>query len=462
VILTGGYETAELFRSLRHDLPLLAETSGKNAIIVTPSADLDLAAKDVISSAFGHAGQKCSAASLVILVGSVATSDRFRNQLIDGVTSLAVGYPSDPTTQMGPIIEAASGKLLSALTSVEKGQSWLVEPQRLDETGALWSPGVRSGVKAGSEFHLTEYFGPVLGIMTARTLEEAIDMVNAIDYGLTSGIHSLDADEVGLWLANIHAGNLYVNRGTTGAIVQRQPFGGWKKSAVGPGTKAGGPNYLMGLGSWTSSTTAEKGVEPSSHKVQELLSELDTSATLPDEEKKWLHHSARLDELAWNEEFGQARDVSELGVERNILRYSPVPVQIRLNENGSVTEVLRAVLAGLRAGSDMSVSVPETVSPETLTSLRSVGLPVTVESDQSWSVKLSGAGDSLTNARIRLIGAPASMVTAATNGRPDVAVYDGDVVLAGRVEMLPFVREQAVSITAHRFGTPNHLSDSLI
>lgn len=462
VILTGGYETAQLFRSLRHDLPLLAETSGKNAIIVTPSADLDLAAKDVISSAFGHAGQKCSAASLVILVGSVATSDRFRNQLIDGVTSLAVGYPSDPTTQMGPIIEAASGKLLSALTSVEKGQSWLVEPQRLDETGALWSPGVRSGVKAGSEYHLTEYFGPVLGIMTARTLEEAIEMVNAIDYGLTSGIHSLDADEVGLWLENIQAGNLYVNRGTTGAIVQRQPFGGWKKSAVGPGTKAGGPNYLMGLGSWTTSTTPEMGLEPSSRQVQELLSHLEKSSELSRDDLTWLQHSSRLDELAWNEEFGQARDVSELGVERNILRYSPVPVQIRLSENGSVTEALRVVLAGLRSGSEMSISIPDAVSAELLTALRATGLSVTVESDQSWTNKLSGAGDTLTNARIRLIGAPASVVTAATDGRPDVAVYDGDVVLAGRVELLPFMREQAVSITAHRFGTPNHLSDALI
>ena len=91
VILTGAYETAQLFRSFRQDLPLLAETSGKNAIIVTPSADLDLAASDVVKSAFGHAGQKCSAASLVILVGSVAKSERFRRQLVDAATSLRVG-----------------------------------------------------------------------------------------------------------------------------------------------------------------------------------------------------------------------------------------------------------------------------------------------------------------------------------------------------------------------------------
>ena len=205
VILTGGYETAELFRSFRQDLPLLAETSGKNAIIVTPSADLDLAAKDVAYSAFGHAGQKCSAASLVILVGSVAKSKRFHNQLIDAVTSLKVGYPEDPTSQMGPIIEPANGKLLNALTTLGEGENWAVEPKQLDETGKLWSPGVRYGVRRGSYFHLTEFFGPVLGVMTAETLEEAIAIQNQIEYGLTAGLHSLNPEEAG-HLAGHHPG----------------------------------------------------------------------------------------------------------------------------------------------------------------------------------------------------------------------------------------------------------------
>ena len=113
VILTGAFETAELFRSFRPDLPLLAETSGKNAVVVTPSADLDLAAKDVAHSAFGHAGQKCSAASLAILVGSAADSRRFRQQLLDATRGMVVGFPSDPKSQIGPVIEPASGKLLT-------------------------------------------------------------------------------------------------------------------------------------------------------------------------------------------------------------------------------------------------------------------------------------------------------------------------------------------------------------
>ena len=241
MILTGGYETAEMFRSWRHDLRLHAETSGKNTIIVTPSADFDLAASDVVKSAFGHAGQKCSAASIVILVGSAARSNRFLNQLVDSTTSLRVGYPQDAITQMGPIIEPANGKLLRALTTLGDGEKWLVEPRKLDDSGQLWSPGIRTNVQPGSEFHLTEYFGPVLGIMHAKTLAEAIDFQRAIDYGLTSGLHSLDPAELAQWLDGVEAGNLYVNRGITGAIVQRQPFGGWKRSSVGAGAKAGGP-----------------------------------------------------------------------------------------------------------------------------------------------------------------------------------------------------------------------------
>src|SRR5690606_32654506 len=208
--------------------------------IVTPSADLDLAVADVAKSAFGNAGQKCSAASLVILVGSVARSERFRRQLADAVKSMAVGYPQDPATLVGPIVEPAQGKLARALTQLAEGETWLVKPRQLDETGRLWSPGVRDGVQPGSEFHLTEYFGPVLGIMTAADLDEAIALQNGVDYGLTAGIHSLDPDEVAHWLDRVQAGNLYVNRVITGAVVRRQPFGGWKRSSVGAGAKVGG------------------------------------------------------------------------------------------------------------------------------------------------------------------------------------------------------------------------------
>ena len=161
VLLTGSAETAELFRTWRPGLPLLAETSGKNAIIVTPAADLDLAAADLVSSAFGHSGQKCSAASLGILVGSVARSARFLDQLVDAAASLRVGTARDPGAQVGPLTEEPGEKLLRGLTQLEPGQRWLLEPHLLGER--LWRPGIRAGVRPGSEFHRVEYFGPVLG-----------------------------------------------------------------------------------------------------------------------------------------------------------------------------------------------------------------------------------------------------------------------------------------------------------
>jgi RHH-type proline utilization regulon transcriptional repressor/proline dehydrogenase/delta 1-pyrroline-5-carboxylate dehydrogenase len=230
VILTGSWDTAALFRSWRSGLPLLTETSGKNAMIITPTADLDLAVSDLVHSAFGHAGQKCSAASLAILVGPVGRSKRFARQLLDATRSLRVAWPGDPRAEVGPVVETPQGKLAWALTQLEADEKWLIEPRSLDETGRLWSPGIRVGVQPGSRTHLEEFFGPMLGIMHAATLSEAIRLQNAVAYGLTAGLHTQSPDDLALWLDQVQAGNLYVNRGITGDIVQRQTFGGWKRS----------------------------------------------------------------------------------------------------------------------------------------------------------------------------------------------------------------------------------------
>ncbi|WP_370296536.1 bifunctional proline dehydrogenase/L-glutamate gamma-semialdehyde dehydrogenase [Agromyces sp. LHK192] len=460
VILTGAYETAQLFRSFREDLPLLAETSGKNAIIVTPSADLDLAASDVVKSAFGHAGQKCSAASLVILVGSVAKSERFRRQLVDAATSMRVGYPQDPTTQVGPIIEPANGKLLHALTELGADEQWLVKPKRLDDSGRLWSPGIRTGVKGGSYFHLTEFFGPVLGIMHAKDLDEAIALQNAVDYGLTAGLHSLDPDELETWLARVEAGNLYVNRGITGAIVQRQPFGGWKKSAVGAGAKAGGPNYLFGLGDWEPDHTVEsrslhlRGIEK---RVAELIEA--SQSSLPYEAFEVLRRSALSDEVAWAEEYGVVRDHSGLGVERNLFRYLPLPVTVRIAEAASLVDALRVIAAGLLAKSRIRISTAIELPKGVQAVLAGRDIQVVREGDAAW---LGALASKLETSRIRLVGGDPSTVTAALGGRPDVAVWAHPVTPSGRVELLPFLREQAVSITNHRFGNPTTLSEDVI
>ena len=476
VILTGAYDTAVTMRQARPDLPILAETSGKNVTIVTPNADLDLAVRDIVQSAFGHAGQKCSASSLVICVGSVADSPRFNRQLRDAVASLKVGTPDDLRTQVGPVIAPPSGKLLRGLTTLGEGEWWIQAPAPITDAGPLsrdgdgevklWRPGVRGGVKRGSEYHHVEYFGPILGVMTVDTLEEAIEIVNEIEYGLTSGLQSLDRDEIAFWLDRVEAGNLYVNRGITGAIVRRQSFGGWKKSAIGPGTKAGGPNYLHAFGEWSDAPAAAGAPRP---VAAPLLAEAERLG-LDADAVAWLSEAMASDARAWDDEFGIARDASQLGVERNLLRYRPETVTIRVAADAEPHHVLRALAAALAAEATPVVSTAVPLPGEAARIVQERGATVVVEDDAAWADRvrnLAALEGPDAGVRIRVVAGASRAdvlagITEASGGKPDIAVYGGEVVRAGRVEMLPHLREQAVSITAHRFGTPSHLTDGLI
>ncbi len=476
VILTGSFETAALFRSWRPDLALQAETSGKNAMIVMPSADLDLAASDLVRSAFGHAGQKCSAASLAILVGPVARSQRFRRQLVDAATSLRVGAPEDPLTEVGPLVEAPTGKLAWALTTLDEDEEWLVEPRELPHQrygGRLWTPGIRTGVKPGSRVHLEEFFGPVLGVMHARSLEHAIELQNAVDYGLTAGLYTQNPDDLAVWLDRVEAGNLYVNRGTTGAIVQRQPFGGWKRSSVGGGAKAGGPNHLVGLGSWRptagvagSSTLHLKGLDSSIADVIEAA-----QPALGYEAFEWLRRAALSDAVAWDRTFGKVVDVSHLGVERNLFRYRPASVEIRSTTDAAPQTLVRAIIAAVRARSTFTVSTPAGLPATVRQALGALEVAVFVESDEDWIARMAAPraeGVPARADRVRLVGPPAqagevrTALAAAISGDPDLAVYADEVTQAGRIELLPFLREQSITITAHRFGNPDRWSEAVI
>ncbi len=450
VVLTGASETARMFAGWREGREggprVLGETSGKNALVITPSADIDLAVADLVSSAFGHAGQKCSAASLGILVGSIADSPRFRRQLLDAVRSIVVGWPSDLGTRMGPVIEAPGGKLLRALTTLEPGETWLVEPQQLDETGRLWSPGVKEGVAPGSFFHLTEVFGPVLGLMRADSLEEAIELQNATDFGLTGGLHSLDADEIERWSEAVEVGNAYVNRHITGAIVQRQSFGGWKGSSIGPGAKAGGPNYVAQLGTWVTDGLPTKGATPSAAVRTTVDAQLASlGERVEEDERAWLAAAIASDAQVWASDLGIEHDPSALVVEDNVFRYRRCPlVLVRAGADTRPVQLLRLVAAATLTGTRMIVSAdPALGLPGSLGHVQ-----VRSESEEHF---VAAAPAEVGHGRVRAVGSVSggavdALVTAG------VDVLTGEVLATGRRELLPFLREQAVSTTRHRFG----------
>ena len=441
VILTGSWETAALFKSWRPEMSLSAETSGKNAIVVTADADLDLAAGDIARSAFGHAGQKCSAASMAILVGSVGRSARFQRQLIDAARTMKVAHADDLEAVIGPVIEPPEGKLKWALTQLEPGETWWMEPEAIDER--LYRPGIRAGVQKGARSHLEEFFGPMLSIICVETFAEALEVQNATEYGLTAGLHSLNQTEIEYWLANVQAGNLYVNRGITGAIVQRQPFGGWKRSSVGAGFKAGGPNYVQQFGTWHKAPVdvIATALEP---RIEQFLSAV--APILSDDELSQLRTSFALDAQSWNDEFGTATDVSQLGVEINALRYVPRDnVIIRASQSAENFDLARVLGAAILAHAPITLSS----SNEDHEIFAQFTDRFLIQDSADFLDEIASAAPS----RIRLIGTDEhSAILSSIGGHPDWFVNAKPVTYSGRIELLTFLKEQAVCITNHRFG----------
>ena len=399
VILTGAYETARLFQEWRPSLRLHAETSGKNAIVITALADADLAIKDLVRSAFGHAGQKCSAASLGILEAEVYDDPQFRRQLRDAAASLPVGSVTDFASVVTPLIRPPGEALRRALATLDDGEKWLLEPRCPSADERLWSPGIKLGVKPGSWFHHTECFGPVLGLMRARDLDHAIELQNAVAYGLTAGLHSLDDSEIEHWRERVEAGNAYINRAITGAIVQRQPFGGWKRSSIGPGAKAGGPNYVLTFCQLTETEPA----------------------------------SAANYEQCWRDCFSREHDPSGLRAESNVFRYRPCRGVILRLEKMDATAVERANLAARVCGVPLVTSIG------------------TDESEQEFIRKLPAL---VRHAEfLRTVIPPSDAILRAAH-EAGLNWINAPILSHGRLELPRWLREQSISETRHRYGLP--------
>lgn len=320
VVLTGSTATARAIRRMRPELPLFAETGGKNAMYVSALADRDLAIRDTIASAFGHAGQKCSATSLLVCEREVYEDRGFRERLADAAASLPVGSAWDPKNVITPLIEPPRGALARALDTLEPSESFLLAPSRDVSNPALVSPAIKLGVREGSFTHQTELFGPVLAMMCADSLDHGIAIANGTSYGLTGAIHTLDHREQTKWLAAIDVGNAYVNRGTTGAIVRRQPFGGTKASCFGPGAKAGGPNYVRQLSQIEDG--ARETIDASPRPATRRWLALAQSVVSPDAHRR-LHELAANDAATFARDFARSRDVEGFPTQENLTSVRP-------------------------------------------------------------------------------------------------------------------------------------------
>jgi RHH-type proline utilization regulon transcriptional repressor/proline dehydrogenase/delta 1-pyrroline-5-carboxylate dehydrogenase len=442
VVLTGGTSTARLFRRLRPRLHLLAETGGKNATIVSRFADIDLAIDSTVHSAFAHAGQKCSATSLLILPRELAMNPRFRRQLVDAAESLKVSSSWDLEAKVTPLVHEPSGVLLRALTTLEAGEEWWLEPRVHPDNPRLWSPGIKFGVKPGSFAHLTEFFGPVLSVLVSDDLDHAISLANQTPYGLTAGFHSLDEKEVSSFIARMNAGNLYINRTTTGAIVRRQPFGGRKDSCFGPGAKAGGPNYVALF------TRLEDANTPLAQRIslpprtERLLSGI--GRTFPSLLTS-LRQDAQRFEAEAQEHFRIVHDPSQLRGQENRFRYQARPRMLIIAFPGTTpSQLCRAGIVAVTAGVPFRILITND-SVDAALCAHAFGPHRILTGDWREAVA-TGKYD-----RLRALGEVPDDVF--SHSGTHVSYIDDSPVLASpRAELLKVYLEQSVCIDYHRYG----------
>ena len=412
IILTGGTETAQTIARANPRKPLSAETGGKNVMILSAKGDRDHAIMNACRSAFGNAGQKCSACSLLLVERSVYNDPQFFEKLKDCASSLKVGGVWNTGNIVGPMITNKNDKLEQAFHK-EPGEHLLIKPEFVDKKKFIMRPAIKVDVKPQSFTFRTELFAPLLAVAPFDNLEEAVALVNGLDYGLTSGLQSLDEQEQRYWKNHVDAGNLYINRGITGAVVNRQPFGGMKLSAFGPGLKAGGPNYCA-----------------------QFMTITDTADSRTDYRQSYAE---------WYEkEFRHARNIQpKIRGEQNVFRYLPLKqgMVLRLFGDETLEHIQMVQLAA-----------------------KIVGTPLTISADKDHPLidKLSGVKieslkafcDSMPQyERVRTISAivPDEVFEAAA--RCDCYIAQSFPVKNGRIELALYIKEQSISNEYHRYGS---------
>ena len=324
----------------------------------------------------------------------------------------------------------------------------------------------QDGVQPGAFTHLTEFFGPLLGVMRAENLETAIQLVNQTGYGLTSGLESLDTREQEVWQESVLAGNLYINRGTTGAIVLRQPFGGMGKSALGPGLKAGSIEYVTQF--MDIRETAHPPVEPltADHRLLQLVQEWqqllrwgywretrETPEIANDIEQTISAVHSCLHQMETR--YGRTQDYFHLRGQDNLLRYLPIKdLVIRLHPDDSLFSVLARCAAALIAGCSPRLSVPPGLNNGVTDFLAGrhgqrllQGVEQMEESDGQLVARIATIG--------RLRYAAPDRVSAeifAAAAQTGAYIARTPVYMEGRIELLQYLRQQAICNNYHRYG----------
>ncbi|ELF6740293.1 proline dehydrogenase family protein [Campylobacter upsaliensis] len=449
-ILTGGEDTAYAMLEANPTLLLSAETGGKNATIVSKFADRDSAVKNIIHSAFSNSGQKCSATSLLVLEDEVYEDEEFKKALVDAAASLAVGSPFVFKNKLGALCDKPSEKLTKAINELEAGEEWALKPTFINDNAHLMTPGIKYGVKKGAFTHMNELFAPLLSVIRAKDLKEAIELVNATGYGLTAGFESLDEREWEYFHTHIEAGNIYINKPTTGAIVLRQPFGGVKKSAIGFGRKVGIYNYITQFMDIEAKADTNLLDSPLANALEKLSKASDESiqATLANATlmaKSYAYH--------YKHEFSVARDYVNIRGEDNLFSYTRIKnLAFRVCEQDSLQDILGVIIGCHTLGLSPLVSYDSTQSSiikelKKICKAVDLGADFVEENEEQFIAKIS----KFERIRYHAKADKNSPLYQAAAKEAKIIIRDKPL-LNGRFELLFYHNEKALSVSYHRYG----------
>lgn len=437
---------AEALRSTRPGGPrVLRPAQGPATMTVTPGADPEEAAADLLASAFARAGQAPGAVSVGILVGSAAGPGRLRDAIAAGATAI------------GPLRLAAppSPELTRALTTLEAGERWLVEPRRLDESATLWTPGIKEGVSADSALATGRVAGPVLGLLAAASLADASAIAGRRP-GPVAALHTLVEAEITAWCEACEIPTLALGRATPGAGAR----GYGAAAATGTALAAAGAlgvDAVALLGSWRPGERAVAQDAPADPVRRALMDY--TGVVRVQSERSWLRTAVGSDAWAWSHDLVRSRETSGLAAEDATLRRRPVTGWVRAGEGTRVVELVRVLLAAECVGASVRLSLCRSLSRE-LKEMDGLGEPARaglrrltplverVEDASSFAARVRSGSVS---GRIRALGEDAHLLPGLLGGR-DIDLAAAPVVAAGHQELLAHLRPQVLARSRHRAG----------
>lgn len=425
---------------------LLSSTAGRTVVYLAPQCDWRQAVRDIPAAAFARSGQDCSCPSIIAVHASLYDNQHFMNALKDAVSSCTVQGGWLPGAQLGPLAHALSQDAMEALSGQELEGAWLVQPHPAEMASLLWTPGVRSAVTPKGNF-LDKASGlPILSLIRVTDTVQAANLQNSLSDGQAAIIYTLNRDDLKLWRKHISTGNIGINccpKPQPGRI----PYGGWHSSSWGAAPKAGGPNFLLALSTWTETGRPQK----RGNQRSMPFSPWESLSPKPGPDD-FTRLTAAADSISywWEHEFGCPHLLDPKPGETTKLIYRPVSLCLRLEKQGSDIDLSIMLMAALRAGCDVQVSCDE-ARPWMLRVLAPLGVILREESRREYEARFPELA--LNRVHVRDIAATPETLKAAAEHR--LPLSTAEVVANGRIELLHCLHEQVVTHRTARNGCLN-------